>query len=261
MANKILILYSGGLDSKIMEFYAKKKYPDAEIKKVWYDIGQEYNYKERACLEDDVDIKSVDWLGEQQGIAKDGSSSGAIFIPGRNAVLALLGASQYLPNEIWLGALRGEKSTDKDEEFKALMNDLMKYVFSPFDIVPILRFPFFDEGWGKKDAVDWAFNNGLDINIMLNSSSCLSGEKGNCGTCVVCVRRWGIFYQLGFKDLLNKTPFESVDSVKYLIAVLTDDHYDSFRKAEIVPALKTYFNIEDESVLLKLLNSILTKLV
>lgn len=252
---KILILYSGGLDSKIMELYAKINHPNDEIKKVWFDIGQEYSEKEMKCLDSDVDIRKIDYLKDFKCVGKEGNPCGNIMIPGRNAVLALLGSSIYLPDEIWLGALCGEthkEATDKNYEFLENFNTFVNYVLSPYTKKEIkLRFPLADAGFGKLDSVKWALENGLTKEELLLTSSCLSGEKGNCGVCIVCVRRWGIFKQLGIHEKYNNSLFFNKESLIYLKEIITNDYYDKYRKEEIIPALKMQFKTEEINVILQ----------
>jgi len=260
MNKHILILYSGGLDSKILERYAQVTNPNAKITKVWFDIGQEYNEKERACLDSSVEIRKIDYLRDVKGVSKDGNVCGSIMIPGRNAVLAMLGASIYLPDEIWMGAVKGEDNsgaTDKNREFVRLFNDCIGYVLSPYKKVT-LRFPFVETFKGKSEIVSWALRNGLSKEELMATSSCLSGEAGNCGTCIVCVRRWGIFYSLGFEEKYNNNLFSDKNAIDYLINVLIDDgsHYDEYRKREVIPALKKKFNVNNEDELLKILNDL-----
>lgn len=243
---KITILYSGGLDSYIMKMYAEKKYPDAEINYVWYDIGQEYNEKEKNALPSFVERRKIEWLkpGEKL-LGKQESASGNIFIPGRNAVLATCAASMFLPDEIWMGALMGEThsgSTDKNYEFLEKLNDMLRYVHSPYKDKITVRFPLADEGWGKLEAVKWAYDNGASKEELMATSSCLSSEKGKCGHCVVCMRRMGIFGQLGFSEKYNVNPLLVPQNQKMILEMLKGErgepcHYDKFRRDEIIPYL------------------------
>lgn len=250
---KILILYSGGLDSFIMKRLAEYEYRDAEIEYVWFDIGQEYNYKEQAALPDFVDKRKVDWLKpNEELVAKSDSKSGAIIIPGRNAVLGILAASMYLPDEIWMGALLGEThagSTDKNYTFLEKMNEMLSYVYSPFKKDIKIRFPLADKGFGKFESVEWAYSNGATAEELMSTSSCLSSEKGNCGHCVVCCRRWGIFSQLGFSEEYNIHPMKVKSNLEMVLEMLVGTHYDDYRKREILPAVKECFDIEDEVTL------------
>jgi 7-cyano-7-deazaguanine synthase in queuosine biosynthesis len=238
----ILILYSGGLDSLIMKRYAEVMYPDATVTCVFYDIGQAYAAKERAALPDYVIQRELPWLGHDfEGQSKEGSDSvsGNIFIPGRNMLLATAAACMYLPDEIWMGALLGEthgESTDKNYTFLEKINDTLRYVLSPFK--RSIRFPLADEGLNKLTATKWALDNGVTEAQIKHSSSCLSGEAGNCGKCVVCLRRWGIFRQLGIaQEQYNVDPVETKELRDMVTAMTCGDHYDEHRLSEIIPAL------------------------
>lgn len=251
----ICILYSGGLDSLIMKRYADVNYPEANVRCLYFDIGQDYAQKEINALPSFVEVRKVDWLAKGQDLhSKDGSSSGSIIIPGRNAVLATLAASITLADEIWMGGLMGEnhsQSTDKNETFISFFNNMVGYVYSPFKDNGIkLRFPFLDEKWGKFEAAQWAIENGVESSTMVNSSSCLSGEHGNCGKCVVCARRWGIFKQLGFNEVYNVHPLSAKDNRRMIFEMIEGElykecHYDEYRRREIIPALKMHFGTDN----------------
>ena len=252
---KIVILYSGGIDSLIMYHFAKQNYSNANIECVYYDIGQPYAYKEIEAINDsgiDVSIRKVDWLNINDNTSgKFGSDSGNIFIPGRNLVLASLVASSDQPDQIWMGGLKGEDhedSTDKNQTFIHLINKTFSYVYKGFK-VPKLVFPFLDLGFGKYEAVEWAYTNGiLSRDDLVKSSSCLSGTSGKCGVCVVCLRRWGIFSQLGFSEEYTTPNFLfHPNNKKIIIEMLETElgikngHYDKYRRREIIPALKMKF--------------------
>lgn len=237
---KIVILYSGGLDSLVMKTMADKEYPDAEVHCVFYDIGQEYADKEKAALPSYVEQRSLPWLQGTEALGKMESHSGNIYIPGRNLVLATVAACQLLPDQIWMGALLGEThsaATDKNFEFLARTNQTLNYVLSPFLQSVEVRFPLAEAGFSKLTATKYALDNGIPPETLKATSSCLSGEPGNCGHCVVCLRRWGIFKQLGFSEEYNIHPLEVPENQRMIYEMLTGDYYDHHRKAEILPAL------------------------
>lgn len=275
---KVVILYSGGLDSFIMKKLAEAKYPSLELILAHFDIGQAYSNKESNAIKNsgfDVDIRKVEWLSTGQKLeGKEGSNSGNIIIPGRNMILSSLAASIYSPDEVWMGGLKGEdheQSTDKNQEFINRSNTLWSYVYSPFERVPKLVFPLIDEMWGKFEAVEWVYKNGhATQEEILRTSSCLSGEDGNCGHCVVCARRKYIFKQLGFEEQYNQDPLTGENNLKMFIKMLEtpidapDDHslyhYDKWRRREIVPGLYMEFGTDNHDEIIKILKTKLAEL-
>lgn len=254
----ITILYSGGLDSLIMYQYAKVTYPDANIRCLWFDLGQPYNAKEARALPPFVETRVIEWLrrldeegswsedkDSAQQIVGKGNETGQIYIPGRNAVLITQAACMTLADEVWLGALLGEthdKATDKNFEFRSRIQDTLSYVLGPFrpGKPPVqVRFPLAEAGFNKLTSVQWALANGLTKEQLMKTSSCLSEEAGNCGHCIVCFRRWGIFKQCGFEELYNVNPLEQPENKAVIAEMLKgkDSYYDEHRRSEILPAL------------------------
>jgi 7-cyano-7-deazaguanine synthase in queuosine biosynthesis len=248
----IVILYSGGLDSRTMYHYALTKYADAKIECLFFDYGQPYADKEIKALLPNVEVRKVDWMGENdQPVGKLGSKSksGNIFIPGRNLAMAVLAACIKLPDEIWLGACLGEthaESTDKNETFLEKSNDTLNYVLSPFKEHIKVRFPIVDEGWGKLDAIRWAFENGLSADVLTSTCSCLNDSKEkNCGYCVTCVRRFHIFNQLGIAEEYEQNPLTTMPEMYLEMLKGEESHYDKYRRDEIIPSLRMIFKTED----------------
>ena len=277
-SKKIVILYSGGLDSFIMKKLAENKYPNDEIKLVHFNIGQAYSEKEDKAISDsgyEVDIRKVEWLAKGQELdSKLGSNSGNIIIPGRNMILSSLAASIYQADYIWMGGLKGEDhegSTDKNQEFIDKTNHLWSYVYSPFERVPKLVFPLIEQNWGKFEATEWVYKNGFATKEdLLQTSSCLSDTIGNCGHCVVCCRRKYIFKQLGFEEKYEQEPLTGKNNLEMIITMLKtpldaeDDHkkyhYDSWRRREIIPGLYLEFGTENHNELITIMENKLNEL-
>lgn len=255
---RIVILYSGGLDSLIMRKFAEVMHPSAEITLVYFDIGHGYNYKEIAQLPSDVIVKKIDWLQGETGISKEGNAAGSVYFPGRNLMFVTAAACMYTPDEIWLGTLCGEEhkeATDKNEMFRSIVNTTFQYVLSPYN-VPKVKFPFVEMGYGKLDITEWALNHGFTAEQLTSSSSCMSSEPGACGECLVCARRWGIFSQLGLEEKYRVHPLTSSAARKHMAAVLADksNHYDEHRKEEFLKPLQDHFKITDvETIIEKLI--------
>ena len=202
---KIVLLYSGGLDSRIMAHYAKVKYPDAEVKCVYYAHGGPAEQKEIEVLPSFVEVRRVDWLGgDKKPVAKlSDPTAGAIYIPGRNMVFVTLAACQELPDEIWLGALADEQhvnATDKNNEFCDQASDVLSYVLSPFVGYVHVLAPLARERWTKYGSLKWALENGLSAEEVLDTVSCYSGNRVPCGNCRPCFKRALSFANLGLKE-------------------------------------------------------------
>lgn len=207
MTKKIVILYSGGLDSMMMKAYAKWKYPDAEVKYVFFQHGQESEKSEIGMLPEDVVIRRVEWLDDEVTAVpkKSDPFAGAIYIPGRNLVFGALAACQYLPDEVWMGALAdeaNEQATDKNLTFLELLNDTLHYVLSPFKDQVNVRFPFVDEGWTKSDALRTLIDAGVvSKEDIASTTSCWHNiDALPCGECKQCYKRALILHQVGIEE-------------------------------------------------------------
>lgn len=245
-SKKIVVLYSGGLDSCVM-LHMAKNVQDAEVIPVYFDIGHDYAWKEKKQLPEDCQIFDMTWFSAK-GRSKDGNAMGGIFIPGRNMMFATLAACKFVPDEIWLGACCGEdhgQATDKNEHFRNLQNTLLDYVLSPFGEVRLV-YPFIELEMGKLQVTEYAIKNGFADKVV-QSSSCMNGEEGNCGVCGVCLRRAGIFKQLGLHEEYNRDPWTAKENrdmiLQMLLAYKNNDfsHYNEYRIEEIVPALRRMY--------------------
>jgi len=242
MGKKIVILHSGGLDSTVMWRLAKEDIRN-EVIAVYFDIGHEYAWKEKARLPSDAHVHDMTWF-QAEGRGKQGNAMNNIFIPGRNMMFATIAACKYVPDEIWMGALMGEihdQATDKNLEYLHRQNEILDYVLSPFGKVKVV-FPFVERGWGKLQVTQWGVQNSMQQEI-LSSSSCMSGEEGNCGRCGVCLRRAGIFPQFNMHEHYNVDPWTAPENRKMIREIILaeinqdDSHYDSYRRQEIIPTL------------------------
>jgi hypothetical protein len=151
-----------------------------------------------------------------------------------------------------------EDSTDKNKTFIEKTNDIWGYVYSQFETIPKLVFPLIDEMWGKFEAVQWIYNNGIATKEeILKTSSCLSDSEGkNCGHCVVCARRKYIFKQLGFEEIYEKDPLSGKNNIKMILNMLETPlaHYDEWRMREIIPGLYLEFGTSDHDELITIMN-------
>lgn len=243
---KIVILYSGGLDSFMMYHYAKKTHPEAEIKCLFFKHGQDAEEDEIKSLPDFVTVRTVDWLGSEiKPVAKKSDPfAGNIYIPGRNLVFTVLAASQELPDEVWMGTMWDEdniQATDKNEHFRTETSALLTYVLNPFIDHVNIRFPFVELEFTKEKLVAWALENGITPEEMKATVSCWHQHGGRpCGTCKQCLKRNLIFGLNGFEEEYDIEPTKSPEAQETMLAYL---HCKNPNRDErvVIDMLKRYF--------------------
>ena len=248
---KIVILYSGGLDSLIMHQYAKVKYPHAEVKCLYYKHGADSEESEIKRLPSYVEVRNVDWLGDKiKPVAKkEDPFAGAIYIPGRNLIFSSLAACQELADEIWMGTLYDEdnpKGTDKNEKFRNDTSELLSYVLSPFIDKVTVRFPFVDEKWTKVESVEWALKNGLSGKDITNTVSCWHHHGLPCGQCKQCFKRQLVFKLNGLEEKYKVDPISSNYGLKladgYMQAV-HEEKSDNADERNVVRMLTELYHV------------------
>lgn len=205
---KIVILYSGGLDSKILYEYALKNYPNDEIIKLYYDYDSPVCKVEKTFLDDDVIIRNIDWFGgtfDKLKSKEKEKHKGNVYIPGRNLIFSVLAACQELPDEIWLGATYrdvNDGATDKNLTFIEKTMDVLNYVLSPFKDKIKLRFPFYEDKMEKEEILKWALDNNKE-SLIHNSISCWNPiNVKSCGICHQCLKKQlaGWEYNINFDN-------------------------------------------------------------
>lgn len=230
---KIALPLSGGLDSFIALKLALSQ--GHEVTAYYVDMGQPYAPQEAHALdilqrageipEGCVHWMKLPWLLDMLGVEVDGAD---IWIPGRNLLLATLG-SMFRPDEVWLGACKGEMhtaATDKNQEFMDRLSNVTGYVFGhPKHGGSEVKVTTPFSALSKLQVVAMARDDlGISEEALLSTWSCLGPKALDsrycppCGNCMVCVRRMGIFTQLGFKgmDRFIQHPYTSKNGAAYV---------------------------------------------
>lgn len=255
---KIVILYSGGLDSLLMQRLAKHMHPDAEVTMLFFDYGQESLQAEINALPPGTEVRRLPWLDDKITAVpkKSDPYAGAIYIPGRNLAMATMAACLYLPNEIWLGVLadeNNEQATDKNEEFRALANKALNYTLSPFLDKIEVCFPFVEQGWTKTDALRYCFKHNLVTEDEVRATtSCWHNETGTpCGECKQCLKRALVMRNFDIREAhVNSHPLDANSPLAPLMeqymanAPTNDDERVMQRLIEAHHAGKQFWEIE-----------------
>ena len=175
---KSVLLYSGGMDSLIINYLMK---PDVLLN---ISMNSAYDARERESFSDGeyVFLDNVIDLGKYE---RDDA-----IVPNRNAHLVLL-ASHY-GETIWLGSVSGDRSFDKDEAFYSCMTVLLNHMWQSQHWTEERKFiissPFKDRT--KTDLVEEYLMMGGTPQSLFESYSCYEGKELHCGQCKACFRKW-----------------------------------------------------------------------
>jgi len=248
---KIVILYSGGLDSFLMYKWANVYYPDADIKCIFYTHGHDSEQSELKSLPNFVEVRNIDWLdASHQPVSKKSDPfAGNIYIPGRNLIFGALAACQELADEIWMGTVVDEdnpQATDKNEKFRHDTSELLSYVLSPFIDDVKIKFPFVDASMTKLDCVLWALKHNVTKEELIHTTSCWHNINGTpCGECKQCLKRMLVF---GITDITESYIVHPLNSsiqrkliCDYITAYLTNPDVN-VDELNMVNMISQYFN-------------------
>jgi len=125
---------------------------------------------------------SLDWMGAYE--------RSDYIVPNRNAH-AVLVASAY-GNTIILGAISGDRSYDKDDNFCAHMTDLLNHTWQQQHWCEgrtySVEIPL--KSKTKTELVKEFLALGHGADMLLDSYSCYTPSAQHCGQCKPCVRKW-----------------------------------------------------------------------
>ena len=178
--DRIVVMFSGGVDSLIAWFYLNKPkcvhvnlhlpYSKKEIEAVNY-FSDRFNMN---C--EIVDISFIDSFPFSPTLEDP-------FIPSRNLFLAIIGS--WFGEKICIAGVRGDLVEDKNPEaFK-----MMSKIITSFSRKKVEVFsPFWD--MTKGDIVKWYLDNIKDIEALHKTVGCYHPTMHQCGNCGSCFRKW-----------------------------------------------------------------------
>lgn len=209
MSNDSVLLYSGGLDSMCIYQLIKSRGYGKNVQGFHISHDLEYEYAEREAVKEAInkygmDIREAKIPLMYLGPYEDEASG---FIPLRNllftAIPAMEGAST-----IYLGAVAGEYSLDKSQEFYKKTSELFSYLLGR-DIY--IAAPY--QHLTKTQLVRNALEKGVVTEEMLRSTkSCYHHVDRDgynpigCGKCMACVRRWIAMIDNGIEEEYREHP-------------------------------------------------------
>jgi 7-cyano-7-deazaguanine synthase in queuosine biosynthesis len=224
---KVILCYSGGLDSTIAKYYLK---PDLTI---YFALNTKYTQKELKNLPDDVYV--CDRLN-----LKDFEIGDKAYIPFRNLYLVMLAYSEALKRfpdakefKIIIVGVKGDNVEDKSPEAFKLITNFLNSINKP-DLPRVsVESPF----WNKtKGQLVKEFKDKIDFSKVV---SCYSETEGRCGECPACFRFWIALESQGIEswNWFNKD-IRKWEGIQHYIDHL--DEYDEERQKEIKFVLNKY---------------------
>lgn len=180
MQQKLILLYSGGMDGFIAYRYIKKNYP-GKLETLFVSLGQRYYEKEKRAVKTtlpDTRIITAPFVGKYE--EEDAT------IPCRNLFLSMCAVWEGASG-VWLIVQEDEMSIpDRSDDFFQDVTKLLSFLVGR-DIWVDTPFRKMD----KVDMVKWYLEDGGSESELLRTVGCFSAVRGgHCGNCAACLRRF-----------------------------------------------------------------------
>ncbi|MHA1911867.1 MAG: 7-cyano-7-deazaguanine synthase QueC [Candidatus Kariarchaeaceae archaeon] len=212
---KIVVLFSGGLDSSTMLAQAvKEREKGAEVIAISFLYGQKHRkelksakaisdfYKVENKLVQVPQLEGSSLTSEGEVVKSENDSLPSTFVPGRNILFLTLGAAQGFMRstreenlEIWIGATAADQEGYPDcrVAFLQKMEEALKEGLDR----PLIKVKSPLVKLSKKEIVLEAVKIGVPLEL---TWTCYEGGEKPCGKCASCLFREEGFKEAGVKD-------------------------------------------------------------
>ena len=226
---KVVVVYSGGLDSTVALYLAVHNYGAENVKAISFNYqskhnDEEFKRAENTCKTLGVELSRIDLSSVSKHLKSDLLKTGGeipeghyeqsnmkqTVVPFRNGIMLSIAcgiAESHGAKYVMLGNHAGDHEIYPDcrATFITAMNEAMAY--GTYDNINIAS-PFVT--YSKADIVVEGSRLGVD---WVNTYSCYKGGEVHCGKCSTCFERREAFWLAGVDDpteYLDKTPFEEL---------------------------------------------------
>jgi len=179
---KIVLLYSGGMDSLI----AYRWYHEPET--LYVNLGTRYAGAEIEAVKKTLPDTTIINIPEMGRFELDNAH-----FPGRNSLLAWCGASVG-GVRIILVTQKGEMTGTKDRT-NAFFKQISHHLSYVFEREIIVETPF--ANIDKTEMVEWYLKSGGELDLLYKTIGCYRGAQRPCGNCSACLRRYVAFMNNG----------------------------------------------------------------
>ena len=218
MANRALVVLSGGQDSTTCLYWALHRFGAGRVEALTFDYGQRHRIeldcaaqiaKHAGVVHATLPIDTFAALGgnalTDSGIAVDESTGNELpntFVPGRNLIFLTFAAAFAWQRGI-VDLVSGVAQTDysgypdcRRDTIDALEQSLNLGMERTFTLhTPLMNL-------SKKETVELAQDLGA-LNAMALTHTCYNGERPPCGQCPACQLRAKGFLEAGIADPLT----------------------------------------------------------
>ena len=235
-AGRSALLFSGGLDSVCFNHLAK---PDLLI---YAPTSSMYEAQEDDCVVRlRQDFKIVNLFTIRGVLELSRFERPDYIVPNRNAHLILL--ASHFATEIMLASVEGDRSTDKDDKFFKLMEDLLNHMWQEQHWtrgkVFTIGSPY--KSLTKTELVRKYLDAEGSPEMLLESYSCYRGEEQHCGNCKPCFRKWVALENNGYLPSQLNDYFEhkfwEKDWFQRLVPSIKEGSYRGREDADVVKFL------------------------
>lgn len=217
---KIVLIYSGGIDSTVLLHHAVKMHGRENVEAVTFNYGSKHNSREIECaiwntkhLKVKHNIIGMDFIRKffKSTLLEDGGdipyghyeeeSMKQTVVPLRNGIMIMVAAGLAESNnadEVWIGAHAGDHFCypDTRPEFNKALGEAVEY---GTESKVSLQVPF--NTITKTDIVKMGEELKVDWN---HTYSCYKGQSVHCGKCGTCTERIESFKKAGVEDPLMR---------------------------------------------------------
>ena len=245
---KIIVLFSGGLDSLAALVQAKQKYGKENVRALYCDLSHRYNEKEaeasRKISHELGILHTTDRTLDLGGFERKDAH-----IPHRNMYLILRAAQELSNGEEGIVILQntqiGETSVgDRTLKFNRAAEKLLN-ISHPQTKIKVIA-PFADKT--KGEIVRWLLDK-VGLDLIKQTIGCFSPENGRCGKCSACFRLFISMESNGIevRDWFNHDILKW-KGVKEYAKKMLEGEYHPRRARETITILEKYNIIRDGKI-------------
>lgn len=195
---QIILPYSGGPDSFVGYYFAKKKFEN--VLPLFVNYGQPYAKEELRSIETTPFYSEIETVDVSKLMTFENQSVWGEIFPSRNWIFCVLAAEKIKSmGSIWICTHEGEVKTLWGDKSQYLINKGSEILSNHFNKHIKIEYPF--QYRTKAEMIKWYIDEGLPIKELTDRVSCHNFIDGKpCGSCMGCGCRYVAMEKNGIKE-------------------------------------------------------------